>query len=406
MITQQRALETLERFQIDASQLNEWESELGLDIPMDAFGNKIYSQLHLNLFKNIKKHLALGRSLSDIKRMVVLPDNTQAVAKGNSAITEEGTVQEERERLQAQQQEVEATFKNTLSSRLLRELRSLKPKPIEVDTPPEAENPGGSSSLVPAKPSSEVAFPQRISRSFKRFASSPVRITSSSLAGQQGANAGLLVLIDRLMAEKDELQENLLQTEKQKDHLYRANELFQQRVKELNAEVERLHEQLKATQHLKLIDDKSRLQKQIIEAEQRQIEAEKQLMKLNTRIRQLEDNLAAKIDPKVYVGNWLEEADLAQVVFDNFGINIESKRNRMFRITHPPERFFGHTAIIETIYDYQTNTLWKRTETLILNIVHENRLEGELIAEYTLDGTPVARAVYRIKCHRNGVRTE
>ena len=155
--------------------------------------------------------------------------------------------------------------------------------------------------------------------------------------------------------------------------------MFQTRVRELNTQVESLQDELKAHENLKLIDDKSKLQKQIIEAEQRYTTAEKQITKLTTETQQLRTSLASKVDPKNYIGNWLEEADLSDVLFDNFGINIESKRNRMFKITLPPERFFGHTAIIETTYDYQTNTLWKRTETLILNIVHDNMLEGELI---------------------------
>jgi DNA-binding transcriptional MerR regulator len=405
LITQQRALETLERFHIDEEQLSEWESELGLEIPEDAFGNKVYSQLHINLFKNVKKHLALGRSLTDIKRMVVLPEASQAIAQSKQPLeAEDVMLKQERENAQTQHASIQKEFKNTLSNRLLRELRPVTPRvnPVYQDVPSSTNGePVGNGE------GTQLALPQQqVNRSLKRFASSPVRIASSGLLSQQGTNAGLLVLIDRLMEEKDDLQANLMQMEKQKDHLYQANEMFQRRVSDLNREIERLHEQLKATEHLKLIDDKSRLQKQVIDAEHRQMDAEKRLIKLNSKVKQLEDSLASKIDPKVYIGNWLEEAELSEVVFDNFGINIESKRNRMFRITQPPERFFGHTAIVETVYDYQTNTLWKRTETLILNIVDDNRLEGEMIAEYTLDGTPVARATYRVKCFRNGVRTD
>jgi TolA-binding protein len=223
---------------------------------------------------------------------------------------------------------------------------------------------------------------------------------------QQGPNAGLLVLLDRLMAEKDDLQARLLDMEKQKVHLYQTNDLFQRRVKELTTEIEQLQEKLRAQENLKLMDDKSRLQKQVLEVEQRQAESEKQLQKLTRENQQLKESLSSKVNPNVFIGNWLEEAELQEIAYDNFGINIESKRNRMFRITQLPDRFFGHTAIIDTTYDYQANTLWKRTESLVLSIIHDNRLEGELIAEYSLDGTPVAKAVYRVKCHRNGVKTD
>lgn len=414
MITPERVLETLGRFHITEEQLSEWEAELGLEIPLDKFGNKAYSPLHINLFKNIKKHLTLGRSLSEIKRLVVLPSQSQAVTAAEQAeqtiaqesvlaVVGSASLETERHMMYTQNQALETGFKNTLSQRLLQELRPVTPnmasasqaQPFSIT---DKALPGNTQPSLPS-------LSNRTKRRLKRFASTPVRITSSSISNQQGANAGLLVLIDRLIEEKDELQSKVLDIEKQKVHLHQANDLFQRRVKELSQEIESLQEQLRARENFKLITEKSRLQKQLIEAEQRQAAAEKTLSKLTSEIHQLKESLASRIHPKAFVGNWLEEAELMEVAFDNFGINIESRRNRMFRITHPPERFFGHTAIIDTTYDYQTNTLWKRTETLVLNIIHENRLEGELTADYILDGTLVAKAIYRVKCHRNGVKT-
>lgn len=467
MITQERALETLERFDIDEEQLAEWEAELSLEIAVDKFGNKLYSPLHINLFKNIKKHIALGRSLSEIKRMIVLPSKEKCSVQADCTIiqdipepqereieeqdtslpdtamgdgsldfmdsvqdkffasttaiypfwdeaspaeTERNTLEIEQEETNAAQtetqtQEIKRSLvrRSPLKERLLKELQ-----PFSSEERPKQEVDLLGKECLPDNPASSLkTAPGRVARgNFKRFASPPTSITPSSLVMQPGSNAGLVMLIDRLMQEKDELRMELVHSEKQNAHLFQANGMFQRRVKELVEEVENLQAQIQMNENLKLIDIKSRLQKQLIEAEQRQAEAEKRLLKLNSKLQQLQASLASKISPNVLVGNWLEEADQLEVAFDNFGINIESRRNRMFKITQPPERFFGHTAIIETTYDYQSNTLWKRSETLVLTIIHENRLEGELMIEYTLDGTPVAKANYRVRCYRNGVKAD
>jgi DNA-binding transcriptional MerR regulator len=444
VITQERVLQTLERFNITEAQLRDWEVELELIIPTDPFGNRVYNTQHINLFKNIKKHLTLGRSLQEIKRMLVLPSNKpidgidhQAIASQAVIYTPDTAEMVSQSQSQSADPEpsvgnpflhvisepastylqmmtqpkntdtvttsdnnvIQANFKNTLSQRLIRELKPMIETGSEWQNQPY-ERAVGQAELVP------IPTVQRPRRNLKRFASNPPRVTSSSLAQQQSPNSGLLILIDRLIAEKDDLQSSLSLAEKQKLHLHQANEMFQRRVKTLSEEVELLAEQLKARENLKLIDEKSRLQKRLIESEQQQTDSEKKLSKLASELELMKGRLSNRLKPQIFVGNWLEEADLTDVVYDNFGINIESKRNRMFKITNEPTRFFGQTAVVETIYDYQTNNLWKRVETLILSIINENRLEGELLVEYILDGAPVGKAVYKVKCHRNGMKTD
>ncbi len=471
MITQERVLKTLSKFNVTEDELLEWEKELGLDIPTDRFGNKHYSQLHVNLFKNVKKHLAIGRSLNEIKRMIILPVEYQS-PKANAGMSKPLTLRKEQAELDAddpndadydeqqemvemlypdapqapdaedddvdvsldgpepaetvaydepqiyhppqpeiqqevvdqQQQamaqhasEIHTTFENTLSNRLLRQLQPA----LARSTQPLAAAPG-QAPLSVVDGDQSLTLPRR---RLKRYATPPANFISSASFAQPGPNAGLLALIERLMAEKDEIQDQLTRTEKQNTHLYQANEMFQRKLKELAEELAITKAKSLGEDKLKLIDEKARLQKQIITAEHRQAEAEKRLTKAAEELKFLRSSMANRVNPAIFVGNWLEESDLVGVAFDNFGINIESKRNRMFRITQQPERFFGQTAIIENTYDYQNNALWKRTETLVLNIISENRLEGELIAEYTLDGTPVAKANYRVKCYRNGVRS-
>ena len=99
-----------------------------------------------------------------------------------------------------------------------------------------------------------------------------------------------------------------------------------------------------------------------------------------------------------FCGDWMEDSRLIDVVYDNFGIQVEPKRTRMFRIGSTPERVFGKTAIISTCYEYETNRMWKREETMTVTYMDNDSLRGELLIEYILDGVPVAKALYNLRC--------
>jgi len=466
VITEEKVLETLERFDISEDDLEAWEAELGLDIPVDAYGEKQYSPLHINLFKNVRKHLTLGRSLAEIKRMIVLPassDNPNA----NEPIDIQATPSQPRQtsetaeihRSASQQAEIQQALKPqlNLSQRLMAQLKpalaekqardrfmglqtqesddviDITANQVEAQSVPVAtgdsvvessaeavaafESPfeptlaqeteteivfSATDVDLPAPPLTVVSLSKRPASqgNLKRFASPSPKLASSSIAGQSGANAGLLALVDKLMSEKDALQGDITQLERKNAHLREANTMMQARVRELVEEAEATYKKVTSEEHLKLIQDKSQLQKQAIEAEQRAIEAEKAIETLNQTLAEMTLKIADAVDPRKFTGNWLEEATLMAIEFDNFGINIEDKRNRLFRITHAPTQCFGHTAVIETLYDYQTNALWKRKETLILDLISESQLQGHLTIEYILDGTPVARAGYALTCTR------
>jgi DNA-binding transcriptional MerR regulator len=397
-MTEQKAMETLGRLGISSYQLAEWETELGLEIPVDDHGEKLYSPLHLNLFKNVGKHLSMGRSLEDIKRMVVLPvQTTPSFPQAYTEVEEDPLFDDadgpetfssgafDHEMAMTQQSEmVDALLPNTLSRRILKEIR-----PLSVET---------AHAIIR---NSELTLPARPFRSSKRFATPPTRLSAGMVSRQPGQHAGLLVLIDKLISEKDVMQEEVTRLEKQNTHLQQANQMFQAHVHYLTAENDGLKAQLHSPENLRLIDDKARLQKELMMLEKHHTEAERTLQAVTADKQALEIRLAKKIDPKLLLGHWVEEAILDKVLFDNFGINVEPKRSRLFKITQPPERFFGHTAIIETVFDYRTNALWKRTETLILSLITPNHLTGEMISEYMLDGTPVARVKYRVECRRN-----
>lgn len=418
MISRESALETLSRFNIDEEQLLEWQHALGLEVPHDPFGNPKYSRQHLQLFKNIKRHVNLGYSLSEIKKMMVIPKSLTASTMTNPispSIPDANTTSqtEPEDTSEAMQPAASVTFSDTLqNTSALADDFTVTDDWTDVDdlvsAPlPKVVNQSGSlpQPVIPNLTGPVVSLTgHQAKRSLKRFATPPVRLSSTTLIQEQGAQAGLLILVDRLMAEKDDLQNKCQQMEQQKLHLLQTNRMFQVKLQELDAEIAELQSRLKSQENLKLIDDKSRLQKQLLDAEKRQVEAEAALYDATVELQGLRDVVAEKINPQNFLGNWLEEAQLAHIAFDNFGMNIESSRNRMFKINHMPQRCFGNTAVIETQYDYQANQLWKRTETLIVTLVNENRLEGELIAEYILDGSPVAKAIYKVKCHRNGVK--
>ncbi|MBY0405805.1 MAG: MerR family transcriptional regulator [Cyanobacteria bacterium] len=356
MFTTETALESLKKFDISETTLSEWENELGLMVPVDEYGRKQYSPHHINLFKNIKKHIALGRSIDQIKHLISLPPTAQS-------------------------------------------------KPHAHISPPNAQH----------SKQSQLSTGDSMPTPNKPYASNPQRPpVAKSLHGR---DAGLVELVNKLMVEKDQLHKKLMETEKLNSHLYNANTMFHRKVKELSQQITSLkgfitqiQEKIKANakddQSLRLMDEKSRLQKQLLELEKSNLAKEQEvetksrdLILAVDKVQHLEDqlkNVMVNFDPANFIGDWVEKGQLLEIVYDNFGINIEPERHRMFRISEKPLRCFGHSAIITTYYEYETNSLWKRTENLMVSYLDENRLEGEILVDYILDGVPVAQASYRV----------
>lgn len=420
MFTVDTVMDALKKFDIDQATLDEWEQQLGLSIPVDEYGRKQYSPHHVNLFKNIKKHLALGRTMSEIRNIINLPPE------------------------------------NTSKPAIAR-------KPANTIATPAVMAPAATVTQEP----------------LKRYATAPQPPVLSGRKHQRpikpgGGGEQLIQLVDRLTAEKDQIQEKLIQTERLNSHLYNANKMFHRKVKELTEKTEILQNEIKGNPQLQFLDEKAKLQKQALEAEklstkkQRDLEEtigqlaqakaqleqkdqdiwniNQEVMQNRLKLEALETALKEKkaqlidkehqtaalkreidttqkdllrtrmesqsqkrqfdlalksIDPGIFCGEWEEAGELAEVVYDNFGINIEPARNRQFRIDSAPDRIYGRTAIIATQYEYETNTLWKRNETLTVYAMEDNLLEGEVAAEYIIDGIPVAKAIYRVTCHRD-----
>lgn len=360
MYTVDNALESLKKYDIREADILSWERELNLDIPVDEYGRKQYSPHHVNLFKNVKKHIALGRTLDEIRQIINLPPLAQSKPKAVPS---------------AQAQRAQASQAQPIA------------EPVRQA---EAVN----AKVITKSP----------------YASVPKRPTLKT-ANNATSAANVVSLVQRLTKEKDQLYKKLLETEKLNSHLYSANSLFHKKVREMTSQINQLRENLKENENFKLLDDKAKLHGQLISVEKQiqykqdeiqnlsrdneQLQAE--IRKLETRI----NALTAGFDATRFQGDWMETGSLVEVAYDNFGINIEPERVRLFRISEAPARIYGNTAIITTSYQYETNNLWKRNETLTVSWIDENTLEGELIAEYILDGVPVAKAIYRVTCRRS-----
>ncbi|MEM0952369.1 MAG: hypothetical protein AAGI66_09565, partial [Cyanobacteria bacterium P01_H01_bin.74] len=220
-----------------------------------------------------------------------------------------------------------------------------------------------------------------------------------------------LHLVERLTQEKDQLYKKLVETEKLNSHLYSANGLFNKKVRELTAQLKTLKAAVDETEKFQLMDDKAKLHKQLIDVEKlgqyKQEEILNLKIALDEKTKALEEAKAKlalanqAFSAHHFCGDWMESGTLADVVYDNFGIAIEPERIRLFRISEPPERLYGKTMIISTNYQYDTNTIWKRDETLIVNFIDSNTLRGEVLVEYIMDGVPVAKAVYQVTCSRS-----
>lgn len=68
MYTAEKVIEVLHNIGVSKEQIEHWERFFVLQIPKDNQGKKFYTDKHIKLFKAIKKELALGHKLIDIRR--------------------------------------------------------------------------------------------------------------------------------------------------------------------------------------------------------------------------------------------------------------------------------------------------------------------------------------------------
>jgi DNA-binding transcriptional MerR regulator len=441
LYTVDTALESLKKYDIRESDLLAWERELDLEIVVDEYGRKQYSPHHINLFKNIKKHIALGRTISEIKQIINLPPLKQSrpqmkpnASRPTPPISRSQVARESQQpiisptqqpvmppqpQLQPQQQ-IQQPAQPMMQQQQIPHARQAQPQMTRpqaqqpVMSRPQAPNAAALSemSMPPARQANAQDPAMAIGMEQNAYAAAAKRpSTARQAAAPVNAGAANVVnLVQRLTREKDQLYKKLLETEKLNSHLYSANNLFHKKVREMAQQIVDLRESADENEKFKLMDDKARLHKQLLEAEklalQRQDELQNQRLD-NERTLNLVQKLQEKIhamstafEPDKFRGDWMENAQLVEVIYDNFGINIDSERVRLFRISEIPARLYGRMSVINTSYQYETNALWKRDESLLVSYIDEHTLEGELTAEYILDGVPVAKALYRVTCRR------
>jgi DNA-binding transcriptional MerR regulator len=487
--------ETLEKYDIAPKQLQEWEIALGLSIPVSPQGEKLYSNQHLNLFKNVKKHLTLGRNLKQIKQLIQLPANTQSVAVTPAeaptilpASTNTATVQSSSQPIPAQQQEavanttVSTNFKDAwqhspnVPQNKVVFLELVEPTPSTTQSQQPASVGIEAPTNIPAVPAIEAMSHTPITEAFAHSAEALVAVstveatsvatpeanatvapsqpavthqpspppnvdsaiiltateaapstvaTAITPASQSSASTILhaptpatntadanttLLLVDKLLVEKEATQRKLIEAEKLNSHLYNVNNLFNRKVKELTQMVQQLKTVANEQQNMKLMEEKATLQRQLLDVERNKLEQQRAFNQEQQKVQQLSQQLAAiqqqwqelttGFNPKRFVGHWQETLLLKQKVFDTFGLNVEPQRNqhRVFEVA--PTRVAGNAGFFSFEYRYPDNAVWKRLEALSLVCVSENELVGEVSVDYVLDGVIVCRAIYQATLQR------
>ena len=474
--------ETLEKYDIAPKQLYEWEMALGLSIPTSPQGEKNYSSQHLNLFKNVKKHLTLGRNLKQIKQLIQLPASNHSVAvqiEPTAIVVQEAPVEIEEiyqadsiieETIVSEVAPISTNFKNawgnspsyTKDKLVFLELIELPEEaqaaePTLQALPPVAEQP----TVAPTSPLREAfaasaealvevsTVDQQITSDLTRLPSIPSNSTDNTLttstlsmdapiqltaqeappsaivASQNVAggailpipngstalnNATTMQIVERLMGEKEANQRKLIEAEKLNSHLYNVNNLFNKKVKELTQMVQQLKTVANEQQNMKLMEEKSVLQRQLLDVERNKLEQQRafsqEQQKASLLARQLENvqqqwqELTTGFNPKRFVGHWQETLLLKQKVFDTFGLNVEPQRNqhRVFEIA--PTRVAGNAGFFSFEFKYPDNTVWKRLEQLSLVSINPDELVGEVSVDYVLDGVIVCRAIYQASLQR------
>lgn len=551
--------DTLAKYDIHPQQLRDWEDALGMNIPTDAQGNKLYTRQHLNLFKNIKKHIALGRSLAHIKQIISLPpaQESQPVERnvkqawGHApslqkvktpvaqvaattvtnplplhadavlplSLESEALLESFKESAETVMHPVEATLLSEpidspetpnrldLEATLQAEFRSdvqnefpeitsdpfevspdadvpspeiiveahasiqaledVLSEPISIEATPAQEpvvsveeapiqSPNQSDTVIHASladaikssPSpqhvSEWSFtpaimsPQALVESIKANAvnatpvfetveapvmpkqnsivekrsteASPTQYLSAPLAVLHEKQEHSLQIVDRLLTEKDALQTRLVEAEKLNSHLYNVNNLFNKKVKELTTLIKKMKHTYNENDLMKLMDDKAKLQRQLLDAEKDKLDAQRQAERAKddqkyaqAAQKYLADELKSQrqgFAGSRFLGDWRESLKLREIQYDTFGLNVEEERSQHRLIDSVPTRIVGNVAFVTTRYAYPDNTLWQRLETLTIVYMEENKAQGELQVDYILDGIPVCRAIYTANLER------
>lgn len=408
-------LEHLRTYHIDARDIALWEEQFKFTVPVNSAGEPEYSMRHINMFKNIKKNLMLGHSVQTIQSMISGPqslDDSDSVPVMQSVLAQ-------------------TSVKEPAQGDIWDDWEPESGIPFSQDEPMISsgfdENPTSvTAEPVPAADDAPLFQKALVSLSKDAgYASAP----SKTVPQKDGVNSitamapnhSMQVMMDRLMEEKRDLHQRLIETEKLNSHLYNANNMFHRKVKALNDAIEKLREENGEHRYFKALDEKARLHKQLIAADktiqdlkkavaglkhdklslQRTYQADMEGFSRQLQYLQSESMDAKTLMPTLFCGQWNETIILNEKFYDHYGVDIPNMRERTFRISEPPKVISGVVGTLSITYAYEQNTRWKRHETHYITPVGAERLKGFVVVEYWLENTPVAKASYRVACVRH-----
>lgn len=451
-------VEALSPYEIEPEDIETWQHEFNL-LPITNGNANIlkYEPYHVSLFKSIKKHLMLGRTIPEIKRLLILPPLNTAIPRPTEITTQapkaetsslhkvvalaQSTAQEIQQ-AQSEQIDSDLTLENESANTATQDLLTARDMAKDVkhfaqlsriqtdstqDNHGNNDKPQGdirsiylvSDNQTQSRATDQEGSLQRrarwskaapIKQKLKRL-STPNASLEDVMARQSTVNdqSALLILVDRLVSDKDDLNSQVAELGRLNTHLNKVNSIYMQQVQSFKTDLDKaaetitvLEKQAKLHERIQLMDDKSRLQDLLIQSEQKCVELDQLVQQRQQEVNKLQAQASETFDANQFVGEWIEQAELRQIHYDSFGVNLPKNRSRVFKLTYAPQRLYGPAAVIETIYDYRTNTLWKRMETMIvLYRPMTNSLQGELIIDYLLEGQSVAKASYTFTAERH-----
>lgn len=366
--------------------LESWETFFDIAVPTDTLGNKHYQPEHIRFFKAVDQLLSRGKSLDEIGALLLGPESPQP----NPTPVSQPLVADTPEAATPPLQQSMTTVFPVIPT--VAETTTAAPT-AEVPRPPEVVS-LGQRFVQEAAPSTDLP---------------PVSYEATELPSIRPTSAEqetLQQLFQQLSQERDNLRERLLESEKLNTHLYNTNEMFRRKVRDLTESILRLKEKSKEGEVMKLLEDKAKLQRELIDVRRHREVAERSLADVARQLQQtrheyqdicnrLDTLRSSRIPQESFYGVWQEEAALQEVVYDQIGLNMETSRTRQVAIEHNAYmQQFGASLMFTTHYQYETNQLWQRRETVVLSWINDTQLEGPIFVEYLLEGKPVARAVY------------
>jgi DNA-binding transcriptional MerR regulator len=399
---------SLER--LDSEALETWETFFGLNIPYDAQGQKRYSTEHLRIFRAVSRLLKQGRTLEDIRQALFaqMPQSHEPAPPTQTQVTHEtGSLQSYLSRQQTQlQQELipsnEDDFDHETST-------SVIPSPPAF---PTLAKPTG------LKSASQASLPEDVVRLGQRCLQAPQTPTSTQEVAPSKPShpeVSQMVLpqlvsshetIDRLQQECHLLHERLLESEKRNSHLFQTNEAFTEKLEAMAQALQQAKEKSKEGDIMKLLEDKARLHKDLLETRKQKDTIEKHAYEWQAHAELLEGALTTLTQPSLetFYGVWQEHVVLQEVLLDEVGIQMDARRERTVVLEAGPlMQQFGNALMLTTQYHYDNNPHWERRETSILVLQANGELSGPLFVEYWFEKRLMAKALYRFSAERSTV---